>query len=264
MPDMHATALPTYSPPSLPPPVPTIPQRYGGPAAQTCAPLPGTDAGATPPSPKGSVADEVEKGWRKWKRKVKKVFSFGILKKKDASESGSGDGSGKVGDAGHGGLQISAPYGFVHKETFGLGPLRAANAPAGGQGGGQFRDTQRQTGGEPSAQYRDSRGQTGGGPSTHCRDPHGQAGRGPSTQYGGGGARPGGSHVQTGEGSSTGYSGWSGARPGDVGAGPTYSGMGRFDGDGTAVSDDGDSTWEDYEATRLFDNRNQGGLEWRQ
>ena len=51
---------------------------------------------------------------------------------------------------------------------------------------------------------------------------------------------------------STGYGGEAGARVGNTGGEASVGGLGILSAEGTAVSDDEDSAWEDCEATRLF------------
>jgi hypothetical protein len=122
-------------------------------------------------------------------KKIKKVFSFGCHKNGSIKEIYEQKGL----------LGIGMPFNFEHKETHGLGPLRAA-APAAVGAGAMTRSHEHPTGNAMTG------GELGG-------IMNGRLGTGHST-----------------------------------GAGE----VGWTDEDGTAIEDDGESTWEDYEQTRIF------------
>lgn len=112
-------------------------------------------------------------------------------------------------------LVIGSPFDFEHRETYGFGPLRTVEpgtVGASSMSGGAVVGGSRGTG----------------------------VGVGAEAGLGGGSM------------SGSGFGRGAGSRYGGVGGTSTSGGLGRLDADGTAVSDDEDSAWEDYEATRVF------------
>ncbi|KAF2625527.1 hypothetical protein BU25DRAFT_423224 [Macroventuria anomochaeta] len=116
-------------------------------------------------------------------------------------------------DGGQRAMVIGEPYDFVHRETHGVGPLR----PSGPARVGTRTTTSGVAGGE-----------------SWSESMSGRLGCGLDD-------RP-----------SIGCDGGVGARDKDISGGAEFGGLGNLDVEGTAVSDDEDSTWEDCEATRLF------------